>query len=95
MTETIKPIKFYAHSTHVRNDNANAVVVAERILSEDENHQPKYTDHLSIIEDPVRAFWITKPQFRNHEYKKEFEDLDKLDEYHCRDSELKEAVSRA
>lgn len=95
MTEEVKPIKFYAHSTHVRNDNANAVVVAERILSEDENHQPKYTDHLSIIEDPMRAFWITKPQFRNHEYKKEFEDLDKLDEYHCHDSELKESVSRA
>lgn len=67
-------IRFYIHSTHCKtkdNDSSkDAVVVKEKILVKNDDGTEKWVDHLNIIRDPVRPFWITKPQFRDHHYKR-------------------------
>lgn len=42
-----------------------------------------------------RPFWITKPHFRNHKEKKEFEYLDKLTKYESTQAGLVNAIKRA
>lgn len=36
---------------------------------------------LSFIREPKRPLWYTKPEFRNHQSKKECEDINKLEQY--------------
>lgn len=92
-------IRFYIHSTHCKtkdNDSSkDAVVVKEKILVKNDDGTEKWVDHLNIIRDPVRPFWITKPQFRDHHYKKEFEHISRLDQYICHDSELQYKLAQA
>ncbi len=42
-----------------------------------------------------RPFYITRPPYRNHQQKKECEDLEKLQEFKCRQMDLPNAVSKA
>lgn len=86
--------KFYVSSWHCKQDDANAVGVKEKILEEYEDGTTEVLDHLNILEDPIRPFWVTKEEFRNHDYKKEFEDEDKLDKYTCHDSQLETMIER-
>ena len=91
--------RFHIHSTHVSSNNNeevnNAVVVKEKILVRDDNNQETWYDHLNIFVDPVRPFWITSVPYRTHRYKKEFEDIDKLEMFTCHDSELTTKVAEA
>lgn len=45
--------------------------------------------------DYQRPFWITKEGFRNHNEKKEYEELSKLKEFRCNQSELVDSIKRA
>ena len=42
-----------------------------------------YRNEVKFIKNYKRNFWITKPQFRNHEAKKEWEQLKKLQKFTC------------
>lgn len=50
---------------------------------------------IRLVKDYKRPFYITRPQFRNHQQAKEWEDLDKLMRYECTQSELRIRLARA
>ena len=50
---------------------------------------------IRLIKDYKVPFWITKPFFRNHKQKKEFEDIKKLDKFMVRTADLPNAVAKA
>lgn len=88
-------IHAWVHTWHVKKPAVNGVGVKEKIIRIHENGENEYIDAIRIYNDPMRPFWITKPQFRNHDYKKEFGDIDKCDQYLCHDSELEEKLASA
>lgn len=51
--------------------------------------------NIRLIKNFRRPFYVTKPGFRNHEEKKEWEDIEKLDKYECTQAELEVAIKRA
>ena len=94
----MKPIHFYVHSTHCKDGDdptRNAVVVKEKIKKVDDKGNVIWLDKLNIIPDPIRPFYVTAKQFRTYQYKKEFEDISKLEMFQCRDSELATKVAEA
>lgn len=50
---------------------------------------------LRELYDWQRPYWVTKKGFRNHEDKKEWEDLEKLDRFRARQCDLPVAVARS
>ena len=88
---------YYVHSCHHRSDdtNCNAVVVKEQICKHNDDGTETWEPYLRVIKDPTRSFYITKTQYRDHTYKKEFEDINKLEEFKCKDSELRERLANA
>ena len=77
--------KQWTHGCYVRNDFGNQMVVKEKIITID-NDTRKIVDiknRLTVndpsMKNPKRKIFITKPQFRNHKYKKETEELSKVD----------------
>lgn len=94
---TKKAEHFYIHSTHCKYGDdplRNAVVVKEEVCTI-ENGKEVWTPKLNILRDPERLFYVTLPQFRNHQFKKEFEDKSKLEVFRCHDSELKTKLAQA
>ena len=92
-----KPNYYYVHSCHHRSDdtNCNAVVVKEQICKHNDDGTETWEPNLRVIKDPTRKFYITLNQFRDHKFKKEFEDINKLEEFRCKDSELKIRLAMA
>lgn len=86
---------WYVSSTHYRGRNGNVAIVKETHGFEDKDGNRTYIPKLKLWRDPPRRFWITKPEFRDHEYKKEFELISKCDEYSCGDSELEYTLKNA
>ena len=86
---------FYIHSCHHRSKNSydNAIIVKEKVCTIDENGNEHWEPKLQIFRDPMRSFYLTKPQYRNHKFKKEFEKLECLEEFRCRDSELRDKLA--
>lgn len=48
-----------------------------------------------MLKNYQRPFWVTKPGFRTHKEKKEWEDLDRLDKFECSQAGLDRAIKRA
>lgn len=90
-----KTTVFYVNSFHTKNEYNNAVCVVEKHMTEHDDGSITYTPKLRICPDPMRPFWITKRQFQLHDYKKEFEKFERLDEYRCKDSELENSLATA
>lgn len=65
------------HSAYVPKTvgDGDALVISE-IVERDNN---EITPEIRVIKNPEVQFWITKPEFRFHTDKKEFEDVKKLD----------------
>lgn len=96
--KAIKVTPFYIHSTHANpfgDASNNAVIVKEKVRYEYEDGSVEWKPRLKVWRDPERDFFVTLPQFRDHKYKKEFESLDKLERFRCKDTELKDAVANA
>jgi len=51
--------------------------------------------NLRFLYNHPRSFWITKPGFRNHKDKKEYEELERLQEYKTNQAKLPDKISRA
>lgn len=95
-TDAVNRYKFYVSSWHCRKRNANCIGVVEKQVTEYPDGRKLEKDCLRLYRDPVRPFWITKPQFQaTYDRKKEFEDMDKLDIFQCHDSELEDTLARA
>lgn len=68
-----------SHTLYVYNkdQHTDAVLVKSNYIDETGTVQP----NLAIYKNPKRSFWVTKPAFRNHNYKKEYCDEKELDQY--------------
>jgi hypothetical protein len=78
----------WVHSCYVNNGIEDAIVVKERVVSSDGSTEPK----LKIYANPKRRFWLTKPKYRTHNDKKEYESKDKLDEYLVYEKDLAKEI---
>lgn len=71
----------------------DGVVVSEII----ENDRGEVRPNLRRIKSPEVRFWVTQPRFQDHTDKKEFESIDRLDEYrvphHQKDREIFKALN--
>lgn len=69
----------------------NIVFIKERVHLKDGRTFP----NTRIIKNPKRNFWITKEHLRDHEEHKEWEYLDRLQEFECTQAQLPKAIMRA
>lgn len=72
--------------------------------TEDDYHLVKEIVHLKdgsrvpnlrILKNFKRSFWVTKEGYRKHTQKKEWEDIKKLTEYRCTQSQLLDRAAKA
>lgn len=92
--ELVSKTPIWGNSWQYYNKDKQQLVIGirENILSKYSDGTSDSTSRIKLINDPVRPFWITKPEYRNHTEKKEFEDEDKCDKILCRESELPERL---
>lgn len=83
---TIK--KQFVHSVYLEKDDNNYVIINEK----DPNTN---ISNLKILKNVSRPFWVTKEEFRNHEYKKEYEHREKLNEFVVLEHEKYDAIYEA
>jgi hypothetical protein len=90
----------WIHGCYVRNDFGNNMVVKEKVVTIDEDTREilsvknRLTFDDKALLNPKRRIFVTKPQFRNHQYKKETEELSKVDMYICEDKYLKDDLKK-
>lgn len=77
--------KQFVHCVYFEKDNHNYIVINEK---DSETNKSK----LVFKKDIKRPFWITKPEFRTHKYKKEYEHISKLDVYYALEHEKYDAA---
>lgn len=82
----------FVFSNYCRSPKGNAVIIKESACFQDEDGNRTFIPKLKIISNPSRKFWITKKEYRDHEYKKEFEDADKCEMCVCEDSDTGQAI---
>lgn len=78
----------YAESTHNKDD---AVVVKEVIHLKDGRKLP----NLRVLRNYKRDFWVTKPGYRNHKDKKEWEEITRVQKFSCTQRKLTDAIGKA
>ena len=83
--------RMYIHSCYKRLPDGDVLVIKEKVKTKDDT----ILNNIRCIKNPKRTFYITKPQYRTHNYKKEYEYIDRLDEYQCYNFELLQAVKKA
>lgn len=86
-----KECRFAVHIPTRQSDLSDIHLVKEVIHYEDGTTRP----NVRYVKDYKRPFWVTKRAYRNHQQKKEYEQLDKLMCYETTQSDLKRAVARA
>lgn len=86
-----KECRFATHVPHNRSDLDDVHVVKEVLHFDDGTTKPNVT----LIRNFERPFYITKPGHRNHKQKKEWENLDKLSQYRCTQSQLRNSLANA
>lgn len=79
-----KECRFAVHVKEREGINPDIHYVKEVLTLKDGTRR----DRVNLVENYQRPIWITKPAFRNHKEKKEFEDVDKLDMFKTTDSSL-------
>jgi len=88
---TARECRFVVHVPGYQSDQPDVHIVKECVHYSDGTHRP----HLRCIQEYQRPFWITKKGYRNHEQKKEWEQIDRLDQYTCTQSDLKDRIAKA
>lgn len=81
-------MKQFVHSVYFERNDHNYLIINEK---DPETNQSK----LIFKEDSQRPFWVTKPQYRNHTFKKEYEPLGKLDKFYALEHEKYDAAFEA
>lgn len=77
--------KQFVHSVYFERDNHNYMVINEKDSSTNKSR-------LVFKKDTKRPFWITKPEYRTHKFKKEYESIDKLDVFYALEHEKYDAA---
>jgi hypothetical protein len=80
----------YIHSSYIKINKENDAVIVK--LKEIDSITKESKNILKIHRNPERMFWLTKPNLRNHTYKKEYETLDNLDAYKVKNINLRDAI---
>ena len=99
MSETILS-KQWTHGCYVKTPDCNVVVVKEKLITIDKetNQIVDIKNNLTwndpTLTNPKRAIFVTKPQFRNHTYKKETEQVKNTDMYIVEDRFLIDDLKR-
>ena len=83
--------KMYVHSCYVNNGADDAVIVKTSQLDENGNAIPG----LDIIRNPKRPFWVTKQKYRTHQFKKEYESMEYLDQHIVYNKDLAKQVFKS
>ena len=91
----IKVVPAWVHTWHTKKPECNCVGVKEKVMTFTPDGKVEHKDRIRIYNDPMRPFWVTKPQYRTHQYKKEFGDVEECDRYVCHDSELEFRLASA
>ena len=90
-----KECRFAIHIPVNRNNDRDTHIVKEQVTY----RRPDGTTYqLPVLRpefDYERAFWVTRPQYRNHQQKKEWEDLNKLSKITCTQSQMRDRIARA
>lgn len=79
----------YAQSSE--NPRDDCILVKEVIHTKDGRHVPR----IRLIKNYQRPFYITKPNFRNHQDKKEAEKIERLKKFTCNQATLHEKIQMA
>ena len=77
-TSIAQECKHVGYSTAKNNDDDLTIVKIKHHLSDG-----TYRTDVKFIKNYKRDFWITKPEFRDHDSKKEWEQLKKLQKFTC------------
>ncbi len=83
--------RFVTHIPAKDSDSPDIHLIKELIHYTDGTTAP----NIRFVKDFKRPFWITKKSLRNHQDKKEWEDLDRLDQYMSTQSDLRYNIARA
>lgn len=85
----------FRHGTYVRHPDwsvpEDAIVVKENLHYSDGSIEP----NVQMFYNFKRPFWVTRPEFRNHKDKKEWEKLQKLQKFTSTQHELTNRVASA
>ena len=79
------------YSRSKSNDNDDILLVKENVHYEDGTVKP----NIRVIKNFEREFYVTKPGFRNHKQKKEWEEKSKCNKYVCTQANLPTALAKA
>lgn len=86
-----KPIgREFLHSCKVPLRDGTGVTISEYLHYPDGRRVP----HVRYLDNPPRPFYITKPEYRDHPDKKEFEMVSKLDRYMAPDRDLTKEITK-
>lgn len=80
----------FLHSCKVKLYNGSGVAVSENLYYDNGSIVP----NVRYLKNTPRPVYITKPEYRNHAYKKEFEEVHKLDKYLLPDHDLDKAITQ-
>lgn len=95
MNQADQIYRHWISSWHKRSPDANVLGVKEKLEIVAPDGTVTWKDNLRLYHDPIRPFWVTKPQFRDHLFKKEFENILHMDAYYVNDSQLEVALAEA
>lgn len=76
---------------HIPNGKKDLHFIKENLQYKDGTSKP----NVRLIQDFKRSFYVTKKAFRNHEDKKEAENLKNLDEFKCTQNDLEMSICKA
>ena len=93
MTQTItaRECRFAIHIPSRHYDMPDIHLIKEQVHNSDGEIEP----NLSLVKNFKRPFWVTTKAYQNHEQKKEWEDIDKLNKFECTQSELRYSIAKA
>lgn len=78
-----KECKFVVHLNKIKGEREDTHIVKEVIHHKDGTYEPR----LRIIKNFKKPFWVTKPNYQDHNDKKEAEELDRTNKYHTTESD--------
>lgn len=86
-----KECKFAIHMPTRASDIPDFHLIKERVFYSNGTNKP----NVKFVKNYKRSFGVTRPQYRNHQQKKEYETIDKLTIHECTQSELRNRVAHA
>jgi hypothetical protein len=87
--------RFAVHIPTKRSDIPDVHFVKEQVHIQNADGTVEIKPNVKLVSNFTRPFWVTKQSYRNHEQKKEWEDVGKLNKIECTQSELRDTVAKA